>query len=69
MAEDEWLTINEVAERLHTNRVRIWRMIKAGLLEAHENPLDRREKLVPLAAVEELERLGRPPRRRSGPEG
>jgi excisionase family DNA binding protein len=59
MADEEWLTINEVAERLQTNRVKIWRMIKTGRLVARENPLDRREKLIPVSAVQELERLGR----------
>lgn len=59
MTNDEWLTINEAAEHLQTNRVKIWRLIKAGRLEVRENPLDRREKLIPLLAIQELERLGR----------
>jgi excisionase family DNA binding protein len=59
MPEEDWLTINEAAERLGTNRVKIWRLIKAGRLEARENPLDRREKLISSVAIEELLRLGR----------
>jgi hypothetical protein len=58
MAE-ELLTINEAAERLGSNRVQIWRLIRDGLLEAKVNPLDRRQKLIPLSAIEKLESEGR----------
>jgi Helix-turn-helix domain len=58
MAE-ELLTVNEAAERLGSNRVQIWRLIRDGLLEAKVNPLDRRQKLIPLSAIEKLESEGR----------
>jgi predicted DNA-binding transcriptional regulator AlpA len=56
---DTYLTYAEAAERLGVSRMQIWRLVRDGVLEAHPNPMDRREKLVTVAAIEELESIGR----------
>lgn len=53
-AEPKYLTVQAAAEALRTNRRRIWQMIRDKELEAIDNPLDRREKLIPRAEVERL---------------
>jgi hypothetical protein len=40
-------------------RVTVWKMVRDGVLPAQQNPIDKREKLVLLSAVEKLERIGR----------
>jgi excisionase family DNA binding protein len=57
--KEELLSMNEVAERLGVSRVTIWKMVKSGILPAQQNPIDKRERLVPKSAVEALERRGR----------
>lgn len=52
--EQKYLNIQEAAEALGVNRKRIWRMIRDGQLEAITNPVDRREKLIPREAIEQL---------------
>ncbi|PZS03081.1 MAG: hypothetical protein DLM70_09445 [Chloroflexi bacterium] len=42
----EYLTIQAAADVLNTNRRRIWQLVKDGQLQAIENPLDRRSKLI-----------------------
>jgi predicted site-specific integrase-resolvase len=59
MEEEELLSMNEVAERLGISRVTVWKMVKNGDLPAQQNPIDKREKLVPSSAVRKLEAQGR----------
>jgi excisionase family DNA binding protein len=60
---DDVLTITETARRLGVSRHKVWTLVKDGTLPARQNPLDRREKLVPLDAVEELAARGKAPAR------
>lgn len=59
-AEQKYLTVQAAAEVLHTNRRRIWQLIRDHQLKAIENPLDRREKLILRAEVERLAIFSRP---------
>jgi excisionase family DNA binding protein len=59
MEEEELLSMNEVAERLGISRVTVWKLVRDGVLPAEQNPIDKRERLVPVSAVEALERRGR----------
>lgn len=56
---DEELTVRETAERLGISTVQVWRLVKQGVLTSRPNALDRRERLIPLLAIEDLERRGR----------
>jgi len=53
------LSINETAERLGVSRVKVRGLVKEGILPAMTNPLDRRERLIPLRAIEDLEAQAR----------
>jgi excisionase family DNA binding protein len=66
--EEELLSMNEVAERLGVSRVTVWKMVKGEVLPARQNPIDKREKLIPLSAVEKLESVGRRRKRQHEPE-
>lgn len=56
------LTVRETADRLGISTTQVWRLVKAGTLTSRPNPLDRRQRLIAVAAIEELERQGRRPR-------
>ena len=56
---DEELTVKETAQRLGISTVQVWRLVKEGVLTSRPNALDRRERLIPLGAIEDLERKGR----------
>jgi hypothetical protein len=56
------VSINETADVLGVSRVKVRRLILQGVLVAHENALDRREKLIKLSDVLRLARQGRPAR-------
>jgi excisionase family DNA binding protein len=53
------LTVREVADYLGISRTTVWKMISNGELPATKNPVDKRQHLVPLAAVEKLQADGR----------
>ena len=53
------LSITEAAERLGVSRVKVRALVKEGTLPAMTNPLDRRERLIPLSAIEQLEAQAR----------
>jgi excisionase family DNA binding protein len=50
----ESVTITEAARRLSVSVVKIRNLVREGVLPATSNPLDKREKLIPLEAVQEL---------------
>lgn len=56
---EEMLTVKETAARLGVSRVKVWRLVKEGALESRVNPLDRRERLIPVQALEQLESFGK----------
>lgn len=49
------VTVTEAAARLGVSRQKVWALVKEGMLEARQNPLDKREKLIPVAALRRLE--------------
>jgi hypothetical protein len=55
--EQEYLTIQQAAERLGVTRRHIRELVRAGKLSASVNPLDRRVKLIPAGSVRDLERF------------
>ncbi len=52
------VTMTEAARRLQVSVVKIRSLVREGVLPARENPLDRREKLIPIAAVQQLAQQG-----------
>lgn len=53
------MTIGEAADYLGVSRTKVWTLVKEGLLTATQNPLDKRERLIPTEAVHELEGQGK----------
>jgi len=58
--ETEYLNLQETADALHVTRRRVWQMVKDGELQSVNNPLDRREKLIPRSEIERLAPFIRP---------
>lgn len=52
-------TVGEVANYLGISRTTVWKMITSGELPVTKNPIDKRQHLVPVAAVESLKEQGR----------
>lgn len=52
---DDTLTMTEAARRLGVSRVKVRALIKEGVLPAMTNPLDKRERRIPVIAIEQLE--------------
>ncbi len=62
------LTMTEAAKRLGITRVTLGRLVREGKLPTMENPLDKRQRLIPVAAIERLQGrsgAGRRPRPRT----
>jgi hypothetical protein len=55
------MTVTEAARWLDVSRSKIWALLREGTLEAHQNPLDKREKLITLAALRKLKGRGQSP--------
>ncbi|MBV9278532.1 MAG: helix-turn-helix domain-containing protein [Chloroflexi bacterium] len=53
-AAPDTVTMKEAARLLGISNAKIWRLVKDGALPAHQNPLDRREKLIRREDVERL---------------
>jgi len=53
------VTLKEAARRLGVSRHKVWLLVREGTLPARQNPLDKREKLIPVSAVEELAATGK----------
>ncbi len=68
MQERKLIPMQEAARRLRISRMTMSRLAKQNRFTVYENPLDRREKLVDAAEVEEAVRP-RPIRPEQGPEG
>jgi excisionase family DNA binding protein len=61
MADDvEYLTVQEAAERLGVSRRRIWDLIREGKIDAIQNPLDRREKMIAGSELDAFMKFARP---------
>jgi excisionase family DNA binding protein len=58
-----YVNIGEAAEILGTTRRTVYTMIKTGKLEAIQNPIDSREKLISRADIERLARFARQPKK------
>ncbi len=57
------VTLTEAARRLGVSRTKVWSMVKRGELQARQDPLDKRKRLVTERAIEEiLENRGMSPR-------
>lgn len=52
------VTMTEAARRLQVSVAKIRALVREGVLPVRANPLDKREKLIPVAAVERLAQLG-----------
>jgi excisionase family DNA binding protein len=53
------MTITEAARYLGVSRTKIWTLVREGKLTARQNPLDKRERLVPASALRQLRENGR----------
>ena len=59
----DMVTMKEVAARLGTSNATMWKLVKEGVLEVRQNPLDRRQRLIPVSAIERLKDKGGAARR------
>jgi excisionase family DNA binding protein len=57
------MTIREAAEFLGVSRTKVWSLIKEGRLTATQNPLDKRERLIPGEEIRQLQQQSMAPRR------
>lgn len=48
----QYVTVQTAADMLGVSRRRIWDLIRQGSIEAIQNPLDKREKLIPQSEVD-----------------
>jgi len=51
---EEWVTMQEAANRLKVNRNKISRLASRGAIKSRENPLDARVRLVDLIEIRAL---------------
>jgi excisionase family DNA binding protein len=49
------LTMTEAAKRLGITRVTLGRLVREGVLPVTENPLDKRQRLIPESAIRHME--------------
>jgi len=54
--QPRYYTVRQAAEVLGVSRWKMWKLLEAGTIKAEANPLDKREKLIPVAEVEQLAR-------------
>ena len=54
--QEEYLTLSEAAEYLDVSRVTIWRRVRDGTLSTYQASTSRREKLVKLKDLDDLQR-------------
>ncbi len=57
MGEQRRMLLTDAAKRLGISNTTIRKLVADGKLQTHENPLDKRQKLVDVAAVEALARF------------
>ncbi|HLJ65990.1 MAG TPA: helix-turn-helix domain-containing protein [Chloroflexota bacterium] len=53
------VTVPEAARLLGVSRSKIWNLLREGALTARSNPLDRRQRLIEIEAIEALRQQGR----------
>jgi excisionase family DNA binding protein len=57
---DSTVSVTEAARRLGVSRKKVWRLISEGTLPTRPNPLDRRQKLIPVEALGPLTEQAHP---------
>jgi len=61
----ESVTLSDAAVRLGVSRTTVWAMVRSGQLEAYQDPIDKRRRLIPMNSIRSLlERRGQAPRSR-----
>jgi len=63
MTTEERVTMREAAAMLGVSHAKMWQLVRDGILPAQQNPLDKRQRLIPIAAIKRLRDEGRSPRR------
>jgi excisionase family DNA binding protein len=48
------VTVTEAARRLGVSRSKVWSLLREGSLQAYQNPLDRRQRLIPEEALQRV---------------
>ena len=56
------ITMKEAASRLGVSRAKIWKLVQEGILPARQNPLDKRQRLIPESAIHRLQKESAHPR-------
>lgn len=51
----ETVTVAEAARRLGVSRSKVWALLREGSLVATRNPLDKRQKLISVSSLKELQ--------------
>ena len=52
--DEQYMTAAAAMEELHVSKVKMAELLRTGVLPHQVNPLNRRAKLIPVRAVEEL---------------
>ncbi len=52
-----YYTVKQAADVLGVSRWKMWRLVEAGSFTVEANPLDKRQKLLPVDEVEQLARF------------
>jgi excisionase family DNA binding protein len=61
----ETVTLLDAARVLGVSRTTVWAMLRTGELQAYQDPIDKRRRLIPMQSIRSLlERRGQPPRSR-----
>jgi excisionase family DNA binding protein len=59
------VTLSDAAVRLGVSRTTVWAMVRSGQLEAYQDPIDKRRRLIPMQSIRSLlARRGQAPRSR-----
>ena len=57
MPEQKFMTVKQAADYLGTNRQKISTLIKRGVLTPLGNPMDTRQKLIPVEQIEKMKQF------------
>jgi excisionase family DNA binding protein len=51
----ETVTVTEAARRLGVSRTKVWTMVRDGELQAFPDPLDKRQRLIEVQAIKQIQ--------------
>lgn len=52
--QPRYYTVRQAAQALGVSRWKMWKLLESGTITTEANPLDKREKLIPIGQVEQF---------------